>query len=636
MKKSNSEKSVLTTSLLRYAWLHRFQWRALILTLAFTSAVCGVLSPFFQKIFVDRLLGATVITHGVHGFEWLESVEPLTLIFAAFVVTLAAQALSLLSNYIGVREGTILQRDYAEVLYRKMLSLRSDRMAGSTVGEVVSIYATDVPGSTALIDQALPAGAGVIFPLLFAPLAIHWICGIPLFATLLVMGSVVGFLAGLATRQARFFYRFKQLAAERTGLVNEWVQNMRLLRILGWVERFEDKIFRKRKEETVNRIAMVTNGQLMGAFGSSISFVINLVGVASLVYLSDKPVSPGELFALLWIFGVFLARPFRQISWIFTFTFDSISSMRRLERFLARPSDETPIESEEGDESVDWQKTGRYSANPAGAARESQGVSVRGLSLKIGEKPLLEGIDFDVKPGEFVAVVGEVGSGKSLLVLSLMAETGATFDQFEIGGRDALAMDFNTRRKHFAFVPQEGFVMSASLRENVMFRYDSTSEHDAAVEESLALAQFRVRGEHLPEGLDTEIGERGVNLSGGQRQRVSLARAHFFDRPVILLDDCLSALDVDTENQLIRDLIDGAWARRTRVLVTHRLSVLERVDRVFFMEDGRIVEQGTFIELLRRSDKVRAFVASVKRHEEAQAAEAQGWKEDHGSAKVLS
>jgi ABC-type multidrug transport system fused ATPase/permease subunit len=129
----------------------------------------------------------------------------------------------------------------------------------------------------------------------------------------------------------------------------------------------------------------------------------------------------------------------------------------------------------------------------------------------------------------------------------------------------------------------------------------------------LALAQFRIDGEHLQHGLETEIGERGVNLSGGQRQRVALARAHFLRRPVLLLDDCLSAVDVDTERRLISELIDGAWHDRTRLLITHRLSVLEKVDRVMFLEDGAIVASGTFEHLLATSQKVRDFVASVRR-----------------------
>jgi ABC-type multidrug transport system fused ATPase/permease subunit len=627
-----------TQALVRYSIFHRFPVRVLIIVIAFVAAVAGLLSPFFQKIFIDRLLGAEVITHGYAGFEWLESVSPLVLIAGAFFATLLGQGLSLFATFIGIREGTILQGELSEALYRKTLSIRADRMAGMTVGEVVSIYATDVPGSTALVDQALPTGAGVLFPLVFAPLAIYWICGFPLWAAIGVMIAIVGLLISLAVRQARFFFRFKQLAAERTGLVNEWIQNMRLLRILGWIEEFEAKIFKKRIEETENRVLMVTNGQLMGAVGSSISFVINLAGVATLVFFRKDPVTPGELFALLWIFGVFLARPFRQIAWIFTFTFDSLTSIRRLERFFARPSDE----DDEVIASVDDEALCNDSCNnesPASiepvAKVEPLGLKVRGLNLAIrtpgsrGEKTLLHDVNFDVQPGEFIAVVGEVGAGKSLLILSLMGETGATFDSFTLekdsgvageafeknSALNALALSLNDRRGKFAFVPQEGFVMSASLRENVMFRYDVSSNSEHEVLRALDAAQFKLQSEHLPDGLETEIGERGVNLSGGQRQRVSLARAGFFNRSIILLDDCLSAVDVDTEDKLIRDLIDGVWSDRTRILVTHRLSVLDRVDRVFFMEDGRIIDQGPFRELVARNARVREFVASVERTE---------------------
>lgn len=593
-------------SLLKTSLFSRLHGRILILALAFSAAISGLVAPFFQKIFVDRLLGAGHSSLAVGVFAWTMEVSPIFLIVLAFIGAVLGQGFSLLASYVGVRESTILQRQFSEGLYTKMLGLRSESMAGSTVGEVVSIYATDVPGATALVDMSIPMASGIFFPLVFGPLAINWICGIPLWATLLVMALIVCFNVILSSRQARFFYRFKQLAAERTGLVNEWIQNIRLLRILGWVEDFESKIFRKRVEETDNRISMVTNGQMMSSFGSSISFVINLTGVASLVFLREKPVSAGELFALLWIFGVFLQRPFRQVPWFLTTTLDSLSSMRRLERFLQRRSDAGAVETHDQTDESSFQKAA------------SLPLEIRGLNLTIGDQPLLRDIDLSVQAGEFVAIVGEVGAGKSLLVLSLMGETGATFDRFEIGSSNALKMELNTRRRHFAFVPQEGFVMSATLRENVAFRYEVTSAVDAEVSDSLRLSQFKFETDHVRDGLDAEIGERGVNLSGGQRQRVSLARATFFNRPIVLLDDCLSALDVDTENQLITSLINGAWKNKTRVLVTHRLSVLSEVDRILFMKDGRIVESGRFDELMKRSPEMREFVASVRRQEEKQ------------------
>lgn len=571
-----------------------------ILFVSLLGAAFGVASPLFQKVFVDRLMGTPSLEV---QFPILPPIGPLTAVLLAFVCTLLAQVLVLVTNYLCVNEGTILQKIVSEELYKKTLSIRSDSMGKTTVGEVVSLYATDVPGASAFVDQVAPQAMNIFCNLLLAPLAIIAIGGMPLGPTFLVIGIVVTVTFLLAARQSRFFGRFKQLAAERTGLVNEWIQTIRLLRILGWVENFEAKIIDKRVEETHNRIRMVTNGQLMNAYGSSINFVINLVGVASLIYLSQRQPTPGELFALLWIFGIFLVRPFRQLPWFFTFTLDSTTSMKRLETFLARPSDAGGIDFEREEKTPEVQN--------------SRSLSVRGLNLEIGGQKILSDIDFDIAEGEFVAVVGEVGAGKSMLTLSLVGETGADFKEFKIGNIDATKLSLEERRRFFGFVPQEGFVMSATLRENIVFEYDPEPNQDEKIITSLKAAQFSLDEEMQDAaGLSAEIGERGVNLSGGQRQRVSLARAHRFDRSILLLDDCLSAVDVDTERQLLDSLFDGKWKDRTRILVTHRLSVLDQVDRVFLMEHGQIVESGRFHELLARSKRMQAFVASVQRGEE--------------------
>ncbi len=235
------------------------------------------------------------------------------------------------------------------------------------------------------------------------------------------------------------------------------------------------------------------------------------------------------------------------------------------------------------------------------------------MNLTLSGKPILHRVSFQLKPGELVAVVGEVGSGKSMLALSLLGETSASFDAFRIGNEDALRLSVIERRRRFGFVPQDGFVASASLRDNVVFNYGAGPEHDEEIRRSLRLSQFDIDRESLPEGLETEIGERGVNLSGGQRQRVALARAHFYDRPILILDDSLSAVDVDTEKKLLADLIEGDWKDRTRLLITHRLSVLPDVHRILFLEHGRLTADGTFEELLRSSDAFRAFVDVLSR-----------------------
>jgi len=611
----------LPKSLLRFSLLHRWWARLGIFALALIGALLGVAGPVFQKIFIDRVMGVESVATDSFDSRFAQIFTPLGAIAAAFVCTLLAQAIGLFGNYLCVYEGTLLQRIFSEALYRKTLAIRTASLGSTTIGEVVSIYATDVAGATAVVDQVLPMAALIVCNLILGPIAVYWICGIPMWMTISLMAVIVGLTFILAMRQSRFFWLFKQLAAERTGIVNEWIQSIRLLRILGWVESFERKIFAKRREETRNRVTMVTNGQLMNAFGSSINFILNLTGVASLMYLSGRTVTPGKLFAMLWIFGVFLQRAFRQLPWFFTFSFDSTTSLRRLEGFLARKSDAGLVERRE---------------NAELALPEALSLDVRDLELTINGNPILKKINLDLRPGEFAAVVGEVGSGKTMLLLSLVGETGATFGRFQIGSLDALKLEVNERRRYFSHVPQEGFVMSASLRENIVFHYDAPASVDDGVRHALEVAQFKLGEELQGPGLDTELGERGVNLSGGQRQRVSLARAHHFNRPIVLLDDCLSAVDVDTERQLVRDLLAGAWKNHTRLLVTHRLSVLNLVDRIFFMENGEIVEQGTFEELLKKSRRMQEFVASVKRGEEASPVEGRQESAERGSDVVDS
>ncbi|QDK38363.1 ABC transporter ATP-binding protein [Bdellovibrio sp. NC01] len=589
-------------SLFKEVIFTRFHARLLILFCSFAAAVFGLAGPFFQKEFIDQL------THVQTKLHIIEVSTPLWFVVGAFACILLAQAFSQLTNYLSAKEALHMQRVFAERLYEKTLNLRVDTMSHRPVGEIVSLYATDVQGATVFLDQTLPAGASTLFPLILAPFAISMLFEIPLWPTVFVMVAITSLNTFMGLRQSKFFFKFKMLAAERIGLVNEWIQNIRTIRILGWIHHFEKNIFVKREVETRNRVMMVTNGQVMNAIASSITFILNVVALASLVLYSKQTLSGGEVLALLWIVGIFLTRPFRQMPWFFTFAFDSWTSLKRLEEFFSVRNNQT----ENPNDNLAKMR----------ARDEAYALQVRGLNLKIGQRHILNDINLDVAHGEFVAVVGEVGSGKSMLLLSLLRETGARYDFYHIGDKDALAIPPDEVRGFFSYVPQEGFIMSASLRENVAFLYDIDPDRDPMVEESLKLAQFDLSTERVEKGLNTEIGERGVNLSGGQRQRVSLARVHFHQAPVLLLDDCLSAVDVDTEQKLFEQLLLGAWDNRTRLLVTHRLSALHKVDRILFMEEGRIIDEGSFEELLARNAKFREYTTTVAK--EAVKTEVQG------------
>ncbi len=570
--------------LLLEVFFSRPLWKFTIVFCSLLATFFGLLGPFLQKEFIDELMKA-------HG--------SLNYLVWAFVSLFLSLGFNVLTNYLGMREALHMQRVLAQRMYNHTLSLRTDSLSGRPVGEIVSLYATDIPGATVFLEQSLPVGASIIFPLILAPWALVRNFGIPLWPLLSVMSVIVLVSFAMAYRQSNYFFRFKQLAADRIGLVSEWIQNIRTLRILGWVESFEDKIFDVRKIETVNRIRMVTNGQAMNSISSSVTFLLNIAALSSLIYLSDTQVTTGTLLALLWIIGVFLTRPFRQLPWFFTFLFDSWTSLKRVDSFFQLQNSNPHKRANEFQKLQDFNPQDRI-------------VDVKNLNLSIGPHRLLKDISFAIRNKEFVTIVGEVGSGKSLLLLSLLGETGASFESFKIKGNDATLLPLDQLRQFFTFVPQEGFIMSASLRENVAFEYDiHSSEPDEAILSSLQRAQFDLRTERVEDGLATEIGERGVNLSGGQKQRVSLARVDYYRAPIILLDDCLSAVDVDTENQLIDVLIKGAWKERTRLMVTHRLTVLEKSDRVLFLHDGKLHAQGSFHELLATNAEFRKFASTV-------------------------
>lgn len=555
--------------------------------LSLISTLSGIASPFLQRHFVENITTEQA---------------PLLLFFAS--LSLASGFLfQSLTNLIGVLESQRMQSEISNMIFAKTLELRSDGLKGRSIGEVVSLYTTDVPGATILLDQSLPSGLSIFFPLLITPFVLHWFFGIPWWISLLTLMTLVLLNLGMAFRQSRFFYRFKQLAAIRIGLVNEWIQNIRTLRILGWVDSFESKIFHARKIETANRISMVTNGQAMNSISTSITFFLNLGALFVLIHYSTKTLTKGDLLALFWLVGIFLTKPCRTLPWFFVFLFDAKSSIDRLQAFFDLQNNSSSWPKEKSSDNSEFKKLNIDTKAPC--------IAVKNLNLNYGSQKILENMSFEIYSGELIGVVGEVGSGKSSLLLSLIGETPSQFEAYHLFGQSSLDLHLNQVRQFFSWIPQEGFIMSANVRDNVAFSYQSSPQLDEEIFSVLKDCQFSPTQERLTEGLETSIGERGVNLSGGQKQRISLARVAFSKAPILLLDDCLSAVDVETEQKLMDQLILGQWKSKTRILITHRLTVLDKCDRILFIDNGKIEDFADFHSLLSRSEKFRDFCSSL-------------------------
>ncbi|WP_414619871.1 ABC transporter ATP-binding protein [Calothrix sp. CCY 0018] len=211
------------------------------------------------------------------------------------------------------------------------------------------------------------------------------------------------------------------------------------------------------------------------------------------------------------------------------------------------------------------------------------------------ETPALDNVNFNITPGETIAIVGAIGSGKSTLANCLPRLLDVDKGELFLDGTDITEIALTDLRDAIAYVPQDSFLFSTTIKNNI--RYGDPLAEQQEVKTAAELSQISSEIANFPKQYDTLVGERGITLSGGQRQRTALARAMLVDAPVLILDDALSSVDNQTATQILKNLSSGT-KRKTVVFITHQLSAAAAADRIFVMEKGKIVQTGTQIELL--------------------------------------
>lgn len=227
-------------------------------------------------------------------------------------------------------------------------------------------------------------------------------------------------------------------------------------------------------------------------------------------------------------------------------------------------------------------------------------VRFEGVSFTYQDQPTLHQVNIVAEPGQTVALVGSTGAGKTT-VLSLLARFYEINEgRITIDGRDISTVAKTSLREHLAYVTQEPFLFNGTVRENLLLARRGAAEAElwAALEAAHAAGFVR----ELPEGLDTNVGERGVKLSGGEKQRLSIARALLKDAPILLLDEATASVDSETE-RLIQDALDHLMANRTAFVIAHRLSTIQNADVIYVLERGEVIETGTHEQLLAREGK---------------------------------
>ena len=555
MKNLTSQKDVVL-----FILFDRLSVRIGIMLLAFCATLAGLAVPYYQRDFMQHLTTSPLLV--------------------CTVLALISFILMQMTNFLGQREALITQKALSEKLYHHILRLKPLTTSHKTVGEMVALYTTDIPSCTMWLEQTIPYALTTAFPLMLAPIFLNIVYHIPYSLTFGLIAVIVCVNLMLARRQSGFFYYFKILAGQRMGLVNEWIQNIRGLKSLNWIQGFESKIIKKRIEETNNRIAMVTNGQIMNSISSSVTFWLNLAILFYVTYAHNELIGQIDIIAVMWVMGVFLSKPLRQLPWFFTMMFDAWTSIRRTGDFFALQNLPYHIENEKA------------------GLKPDESLVVENLNLIIENRTVLKNINLTVKKNEVVAVIGPIGSGKSVLFKSLMRET-----PFQAKRLDQLP---------HSYLPQEPFILSATLTENIILDYH-VDEKDAEVHApkahaALKHAQFDIEHDRITNGLQTMIGERGLNISGGQKQRLNLARLFYNPLPLFLLDDPFSAVDVGTEKKLIDALFTLKNQGHSFLVITQRYEFLKHCDRIVYLEKGEIKFNGAYADFISET-KYQKFIA---------------------------
>lgn len=556
-------------SLLGFLWAH---WEDLRLALAariFGNAVL-IAFPFLTKWIIDDKLSQGD----------LRGVVVLTLWGLFFLL------LHILGTWVAVRllariVPRLMQGMRARI-FQKLQFMHFGFLDQVQTGRLLAKYAFDTQKIEAslfpIVHLVLPEAvrAGVML------FALAWIDPWTLLFVVFMVPIFVGlraiFFSGIKERN-----RVSRLAEARlTGQANEFISALRLVRGFGQEQTVHASLEEASRDYTEARRAQILVDNKMGLVTFSLVTAINLLAISCGAILALKTgMTIGTLVAFVGALPAIL-----QPIMLFT--------QFSQQYFLARESYHSIKELIDSGYVEEWRGT-RLLEPMRG---EIEFVDV-GFSYDPAKGEILRGLNFKIRPGEHLAVVGPSGSGKSTLINLLLGLYAPTVGEIRIDSVPQRELAMRALRQQCAIVMQENVLFSGTLLENIRFgRVDASMEE---VEEAARLANCLEFIRPLRDGFETVVGERGVSLSGGQRQRLAIARAILRDPRLLILDEATSALDYESE-RLVQEALERLAHGRTTITIAHRLSTVRKADRILVLRDGEVLETGTYAELAQRSD----------------------------------
>ncbi|MBH8553022.1 ABC transporter ATP-binding protein [Nostocaceae cyanobacterium CENA357] len=548
-----------------------------ILALLSVNAL-GVYIPWLIRACVDKL--ATNFSLN----QVLYYVVPIILLSSAMWLIRMASRIWLF----GV--GRQVEFDLKQQIFEHLLKLEPSYFATNTAGDLISRATSDVDNIRRLLGFAVLSLANTFFAYLLT-LPVMLAISVDLTLASLAVYPLMFLLVHLFSNHLRQQQAaVQEQLSDISELIQEDISGIALIKIYAQEEN-ERRAFGQRNQQLLAANMQLAKSRnilfpLIGGLASLSSLIIIWLGTAR---ISSGTLAVGDFLALL-IYVERLVFPTTLLGFTITAYQRGEVSIDRLESILTV----TPKIQDTAD-------VIHLSRTEVNGELKAKNLSYTYPGSTI---PALENLNFTIAPGELVAIVGAIGSGKSTLANALPRLLDIESGQLFLDGLDITKIALADLRSAIAYVPQDSFLFSTTIKNNI--RYGDPVREQEDVELMAQMAQIHPEITNFPQQYETIVGERGITLSGGQRQRTALARAMLVDAPVLILDDALSSVDNQTATKILNNLSSGT-DKKTVIFITHQLSAAAAADRIFVMDKGRIVQTGNHLELLQKQGLYRTL-----------------------------
>jgi ATP-binding cassette subfamily B protein len=568
-------------------YMRRYRWGYVWGTL---SCICTntiwVMFPQVIRMAIDGIGGKWVIYPRV--LQWAVNTlshgdtRAKVMIFAGLLVLIAmVKGVFLYSQrWILIGISREIEFDMRNDLFRKLEEQDSGFYQRYRTGDIMARMTNDLNAVRNLLGPALMYSANTIF---FTVGALFFLLRISPWLTLVAFAPMP--LASILVQYfgSKIHDRFERIQASFSDISSQAQENYSGARLVRAFAREESQIglFERLNREYIARSLKLV--QLMGMLWPTLEFVLGIAMILTLLVgghlVIAHRISVGD-FVAFNTYMVLLTWPIIAVGWVVNIFQRGTASVKRIDELMrAKPV----IDDSAADPTI--------AANTVLTGE----IEFRNLSFSYGDTPVLSGISLKIPAGSSLAIVGPTGSGKSTLINLITRMYEAPEGSLLIDGRPVRDYPLAVLRRNIGLVPQETFLFSTTIRENLAFGVPHASSEELL--EAAEAAHIRREFEEFPQGFETMVGERGVTLSGGQKQRAAIARALLRRPAILILDDALASVDTYTEERILGGL-RGYIHAATTIMISHRVSTVRDADQIAVLDHGRIVELGRHDELL--------------------------------------